>query len=220
MKDTLDRLVRMKPRNCGDLEEPSTETESVLDKIAQMDRHESEELEECWADIRPPRAIEVVSTRGGEIDGLLTVAAEQTIFELTKHIRKKHDHALATNEVLADIVGSGIRIFMLKWREALRSQNLSGLIEIVLEGQQLTVDEMRGFVQSLPTSILQRIASSVTGSATGTHALMSLEYLRRQGDVAYQLGTTGTRIWAEFSHPRTKETVHFYLDETFKLPES
>lgn len=188
-----------------------------IDKLARMER-EDDDLEAYWADVRPQKLVEVVRTRGSDLDGMMQLAAEQTIFDLTHDIRKKHDQKPITAEILADIVATGVRTFMVKWREALTNQNLTGLIEIVLEGQQLTAEEMQGFVRALPKSILERIASSAVGSATGTHALMSLEFIRRESGLNYHLGTTGARIWAEFSHPRTKETVRFFLDETFRLP--
>lgn len=190
---------------------------TTLDELARMEP-EDDDLEDYWRDLRPKQLVEVVRTKGSDLDGMLTTAAEKTIFDLAQAVNKKYDQKPVTGEMLADIVGTGIRIFMQKWRDALTNQNLTGLIEIVLEGQHLTPEEMLGFVQALPISILQRIADSAVGSGTGTHGLMSLEFIRRQGGIAYHLGVTNGRIWAEFAHPRTKETVQFFLDETFRLP--
>lgn len=177
-----------------------------------------DDLENYWDDLKPQKLVQVVSTRGSDLEGMLALAAEQTSFDLANMVKKKYVGLEMSPALLADIVSSGVQLFMRKWREALTHQNLTGLIEIVLEGQNLSVDEIRGFVQALPVSILQRIAQSAADSASGTHGLMSLEYLRRTAGVTYILGTQGARIWAEFSHPRTKETVRFFLDEAFSLP--
>lgn len=177
-----------------------------------------EDLEDYWADLKPPQTVKIVGTRGSDIDGLMDLVAEKTIFDLTQNIRTKYQDRETTPEILAEIVSHGVRVFMKSWREALRHQNLTGLIELVLEGQGLNAEEIQSFVRALPMSLLKRIAQSAVGTGSGTHALMSLEVIRREHGVQYRVGSTGSRVWAEFEHPPSGHTVQFFLDEAFSIP--
>jgi len=186
-----------------------------------MSDDDQDDLEECWKELERQPLVEVIRTRGSDIDNMMEVAAEKAIFDLKKYILERHEHKdVADVGVLSDIVTTGVKMFLKKWQGELRTQNLAGLIEIVLEGQSLSPDELQGFLRALPMSLLTRIAESVVGSATGTHALMSLEYIRRTAGNPYTIGAIGHRIWAEFAHPRTREVVRFFLDEEFKFPDT
>lgn len=182
------------------------------------------DFESFWADLRVRRkpvtkdAIQIVGGRTSDVGDMLNVACEKAAFELAQKYQRYQGQSMTT-DMLAEVVSTGVRIFMEKWHEGLRGHNLSGLIEIVLEGQSLTPDEMRGFVRALPRSLLERISSSALGSATGIHGLMAVEFARRQGEVRdYILRPESGRVLVEFVN-REGQEVTFYLDETFKLIE-
>lgn len=182
------------------------------------------DFESFWADLRAKKGpvtkdvIQVVGGRTSDVGDMLNIACEKAAFELAKKFRQ-YSGVSMTTDLLAEVVSTGVRIFMEKWHEGLRGHNLAGLIEIVLEGQSLTPDEMRGFVRALPRSLLERISSSALGSATGIHGLMAVEFARRQGEVRdYTLRPESGRIRVEFVNQQGQE-VSFYLDETFKLAE-
>jgi hypothetical protein len=182
------------------------------------------DFESFWADLRARRkpasgeTIQIISDRSSNIEGMLNVACEKAAFDLAKKYEPYRGKAMTT-DMLADVVSAGVRVFMEKWHEGLRGHNLAGLIEIVLEGQSLTPDEMVGFVRALPRSLLERISSSALGSATGIHGLMAVEFARRQGEVReYILRPDSGRVLVEFVN-RDNQEVAFYLDETFKLTE-
>lgn len=186
----------------------------LFDAIADRE----DDLAAVWDEIRPPSPITVVSARGSDFQSLATVASEQTIFDLAQVIKKKYDQKAVTSEMLADVVTTGVRMFLERWRTLLTDQNLTGLIEIVLEGQHLTASEMQGFVQALPLTLLTKIANSAVGTVSGTHALLSMEIHRRAGSgPEYTMGSEGRKIWVEFVHPGRNEAVRFFTDEAFEV---
>jgi hypothetical protein len=184
------------------------------------------DFEDFWADLRARKkpaskdTIQIVGPRASDVGGMLNIVCEKASFELSQKYSALLGGRPLTTEILADLVSTGVRVFMEKWHEGLRGHDLAGLIEIVLEGQSLSPDEMRGFVRALPQSLLQRIASSALGSATGIHGLMAVEFARRQGEVQdYVLRSDSGKVVVEFVN-RGGQQASFYLDETFKINES
>jgi hypothetical protein len=181
------------------------------------------DFESFWDDLRatgkqpePPDEILIVGGKGTDLTGVLQSACEKAAHDLSVKYQERQGEIL-TLEVLADIVTTGVRIFMEKWHDGLREQNLAGLIEFVLEGQSLTPEEMTGFVRALPMSLLGRISESAIGSATGIHGLMAVEYARRRGDVrSYILEAEEGKVIVEFIN-RQDQRVRFSLNEEFKL---
>lgn len=188
-----------------------------------------DDLEAYWADIRPNtptnhqvRVDEVVGAFGGR-EKMLREAFARTVRRLTAEIDDRYTQSRAplTGALLADVVVSGISMFMQEWRAVLSDTNLAGLLGVVLSTDGLTADELTGFIRALPQSVLERIAASAVNPATGTHALVSLEVLRRSHDLAYTISV----VTAFADGPRVQvrtiqgaRTIEFFLDEEFTLP--
>jgi hypothetical protein len=173
------------------------------------------DLEEFWADIRPKPSVVVVSDRVSDLKGQLLIASEKAGFELAQKFRDYAGTALDT-DLLAKIISEGVKVFMEKWFEGLRDRDLSGLIEIVLEGQRLTPTEMQGFVRALPDPLITKIVNSAIASGTGIHALMALEKYRRSGRQEYVVEVVSGQVQVRFTTPNNQEVV-FNLYESFNL---
>jgi hypothetical protein len=158
------------------------------------------------------------SDRPGDLRGQLLLASEKAGFDLA-HKFKEFNGQPVTPELMAKIVAEGIRSFMDKWYDGLRKQNISGLVEIVLEGQgnHLSPEEMQGFIRALPDSFIEKVVTSAMGSATGVHALMALEKHRRtSGRTDYSIAKVGGSVQVRFTGPEGQE-VSFGLYEAFDL---
>lgn len=185
---------------------------------------DDDSLESFWKDLRPvgPRPpveglITVNSGKVTDLDASLELACEKTTRDLAQQFRH-YSGLILTSDMLAEIVSNGVRTFMNSWREGLKSHDLAGLIELVLAGQDLPLDDLRGFVRALPLTLLERVAHSAVGSASGVHGLMAIEHARRSGRLReYTLGQDSGRLYAEFSHQGSE--VRFFLDDEFQLPE-
>ncbi len=178
---------------------------------------EWQELQECWKELRPQSPITLVTTRASDLQSQLAIVAAKTTFELTKYANDKHTNRPFTGELLADVAAKGVEIFMRKWFEHLRSQDLAGLIEVVLEGQHLSPNEMKGFLTALPEGLLERIQKASIGTVTGVHALIAFELHRRKRSITdYTLTKEGQRTRVEFRDPGRGVPISFYLDEAFE----
>lgn len=177
----------------------------------------SNDLEECWALVRAHSPIRRVSNKPSNIEGQLELACEKAIHDLTQEFQDRKGQ-LVSLELLSDMVAHGIRAFMKHWLDGLRNQNLAGLIEIVLEGQKdMSPDEMMGFMRGIPTTLLEKIATSGLGTASGIHALIGVESARRRGEVRrYKIARDGFRVYVKFENVAGDE-IQFYLDEPFEV---
>jgi hypothetical protein len=178
---------------------------------------DDDDLETYWKDIRRHPVVVTASDRPGDLRGQLLLASEKAGFDLA-HKFKEYNGQPVTPELMAMIVAEGIRSFMDKWYDGLRKQNLSGLVEIVLEGQgnHLSPEEMQEFVRALPSSLIMKVVESAMGSATGIHALMALEKHRRVGLANYSIAKVGGSVQVRFTGPEGQE-VSFGLYEAFDL---
>ena len=185
---------------------------------------DGDSLESFWKDLRPvgPRPtveglITVNSGKVTDLDASLELAREKTNHDLAQQFQHYSGQRLTT-EMLAELVAAGVKTFMTSWREGLKNHDLAGLIELVLAGQDLPLDDLRGFVRALPVSLLERVARSAVGGASGVHGLMAIEHARRSGRLReYTLGQDSGRLFAEFGHEGHE--VRFFLDDEFELPE-
>ena len=172
------------------------------------------ELETCWQDLRPT-PVESVSGPT-KLQQSLKIAHERSTKRLFELVNEKRN-AVLTNEFLASLIGHAITIFMEEWHNGIREENLAGLIELILEGQELTASEMNEFVRALPYDLLGKICESAVKSATGIHGLMAIEYARRNRTITgYTVVQDGKRTYVEVKE-RTGEQFQFYLDEKFEL---
>ncbi len=181
---------------------------------------EWEELEADWK-LLQKSPIQVVTDRASDLKSQIELAGAKTIFELRQYAQNHLlQDAPLTTDLIAKLVMKAVETFMAKWQEGLRGQNLAGLIEIVLEGQDLTPEEMRGFLGALPDSLLQKILDSGihSKSANGIHALVAIEsHLRLRKVSTYKIGKDLGRVYVEFTDPKTLSLVKFFLDEFFKV---
>lgn len=123
-----------------------------------------------------------------------------------------------TNDLVEDVddktlalVTWGIQTFIKEWTDNLRNQDTAGLIEIVLERQNLSNSELQGFVQALPLTLLGKISKSGLGGGSGIHALMALEVARRNGQVAYVIRKIGERVRVDATNEQG--AFQFYIDD-------
>lgn len=177
-----------------------------------------QDLQESWKELRGPKSpIEIITNRATDLKSQVTIAAAKASAKLAKYTNDKYNQEPVTGELLADVATKGVELFMEQWLDVLKSRDLAGLIEVVLEGQQLSPEEMKGFLRSLPDSLLNRIVDSSYGSVTGTHALIAFEKHRRVRGIAdYSLFKEGQRTKVSFLDPVRMLQVEFYLDEAFE----
>jgi hypothetical protein len=185
---------------------------------------EDDDLEDYWSDLQKKQIIQVVSGRASDLKSQLEMASAKTAFDMTPMLAEYANRPL-DSETLSKMITKTVETFMLKWYEGLRGQNLSGLIELVLEGQDLSVEELRGFMRALPVTLLRRILDSAIGatgtSGTGIHALMAVEmHLRQRGIPDYTLTRIGGRLHIEFTDPKRDALISFFLDEMHEHDDS
>lgn len=172
------------------------------------------DLEGCWSDIRTASGSS--ENASSQLQQSLSRALERSSKRLSEKYKELgvYPHA---QEPLVKVVQHGIELFMEEWYQDLRNQNLAGLVEIVLEGQDLFPQEMKEFVQALPYTLLERICKSAMNSASGIHGLMAIEFARRNRSIrSYDIFQNGNRTYVQFT-TLDGRTVKFYLDEKFDL---
>lgn len=177
----------------------------------------SDDLEEYWDLVRVKSPIRRIDDKGSDIDGQLELACEKAIFDLKQKFDSIKGQPL-TVELFSEVISQGVRFFMQHWLEGLKSKNVAGLIEIVLEGQKdMSPAEMQAFVRALPQTLLEKVCKSGLGTANGIHALIGVESARRTGEVReYTIGRDGPRVWVKFENVAGEE-IHFFLDEPFDM---
>jgi hypothetical protein len=183
------------------------------------EKEEELDLESYWDDVRVHAPIRIVNTEGSNVrDGML-LAGEKTIFDL-KAAFAKYNHKPLTTDMLAEMMGQAVRMFMKHWYDDLRGKDLAGLVEIVLEGQNLEPQEMSGFLRALPMTLLERIARSAIGTANGVHGLIGVEHARRVNRIAdYTIAQDiNGQVYFQFNDPRTGRCIRCFLNEKFELP--
>jgi hypothetical protein len=182
-----------------------------------------DDLESYWGDIASAQRGPIIaaSDRPGNPKGSLELAAAKAQWD----IQQKYEGATFPAAIVEDTV----RLILDHWRNDLISRGPGGLIELVLEDQRLSTEELKSFVRALPRSLVQRIIDSGAASekATGIHALLSVEQLWGSQPNAfrrdYQLrrdddGTLTVTVFP--SRPPTEQQgaeIVFRLDDTFDL---
>lgn len=174
---------------------------------------DDDNLEDYWEAVQSRHLIKVVRDRAADFREQLEIASAKAVFEMqtmSKYVNQPLD-AANLSKLLAD----AIKIFMEKWYEGMRGQNLAGLLELVLEGQDLPLSELKGFVQALPVSMLERVVRSAVGSSgSGIHLVMAMELHMRQRNITdYTLDREAGRLFIEFVDPKRDAHIKFFLDE-------
>jgi hypothetical protein len=178
-----------------------------------------DDLEDDWEDIRrrPESAIVPAHIEPTNFRGQLSFTSEMIKFDMGMRFQDKVGENL-TPELLNEIVSTTLAAATKKWYDVIRQTNMSGLIEVILEGQQqrMSPEELGSFLQALPKDLLQRILESEVGdSGTGMHMLLALEMNRRSGGAVYSLKAAGGSIVVTWTSPQGE--VEFNLYEKYTL---
>lgn len=181
-----------------------------------------DELEVYWRDLRLSTV--EVSSQKTPLEQMLDAAALATFESLRTTYKSKGFTGGNLNEpeFLAKVVVTAVRQFMSNWYEAQKKQDLGVLVEIILEGQDVSVEDLKGFVRALPRSIVNRILGELRGQATGLHALLSIEALHRDGSLRddYTLRIDMNKKLVVSFHPKQEEgSLSFTLQELFAGPD-
>lgn len=121
-----------------------------------------------------------------------------------------------TKEALDIVVERAVRSTLDEWHEYLEQRGTEGLLEFLLLGASLSALELEQLVHVLPDSLLNRVLLSPSKSTTGVHALISLEWHRRNGSGPhYRIDHQGQVLFDDPMHG----TIGFYLDDRIKTDE-
>ena len=168
-------------------------------------------LSEAWAlfERRIPMPKESPFQRDLEVATEVTQAKMQEFITSLGQVQLNAD-------VLSKITADAVRIFLATLQTQLKGHDLTGLIAIILEGQDLEPEELKGFVRALPEKLLNRAVDSALGKASGTQALMAIEWHYRHrnlhDDYSLRINSQG-RFYAKIPQPGDQEIVLFLDDE-------
>ncbi len=180
------------------------------------------DLEEFWEELRIPPAIAVVSGKASNVREGLEVAAAKTAMDLSEKFKALINKPL-TPEALAQVVAGGVEVFLKNWYDDLRGREPATLVAVVLEGQSLPIEELKGFVRALPLTLLQRIVEqgSMGRTASGVHALLAFEYHYRQHrgrDYELRRDIHNKLIVTGYPNALNGQPLEFNLEEMFDVP--
>ncbi len=160
-------------------------------------------------DIEPPPG-----AKGWNLRGAITRAARRADAELAEAF-KNEDRRLVSK-----VATAAVQVFLEAWYEELRGGDTVSLIGVVLDGRDLTVEELKAFVAALPASLLQRICDFPGPWAAGLQALLAIEHERRKGNAPdYLLSrdpVDGKLVVTFYPAAAHGQAITFKLDETFE----
>lgn len=171
-------------------------------------------LEDYWEAVQSRHLIKVVRNRAADFREQLELASAKAAFEM-QQVAAEYVNRPLDPATLSKLLAQAVKIFMEKWYEGMRGQNLAGLLELVLEGQDLSLPELKGFVQALPATMLDRVVQSAVGSTgSGVHLILAMElHMRKRNIRDYTLGREAGRLFIEFIDPKRDAHIKFFLDE-------
>jgi hypothetical protein len=172
------------------------------------------DLETYWKRLRPPRVDPAPPLKGWDLRRALVRAASRAEGDLAGRV------AGLDPAVVSKVATEAIQCFLEAWYEELRGGDTVSLIGVVMEGADLDVTELKGFVAALPESLLQRICDFPTPVASGLQALLAIEHSRRKKlapDYLLSRDLLDGKLIVTFYPPQAQgEAVTFKLDETFE----
>lgn len=177
------------------------------------------DLEKFWRRLRPPPTPEEappenVGGKRWDLRGAIMRAARRADAELAESF-KAEDRRLVSK-----VATAAVQLFLEAWYDELRQGDTVSLIGVVMEGRDLTVEELKGFVTALPASLLQRITEFPSPRASGLQALLAIEHERRKGNAPdYLLSRDpldGKLVVTFYPAMAGGRAVTFKLDETFE----
>lgn len=170
-----------------------------------------------WKRLRPDPRPEVVSAphgKGWYLREAIERAGKRADAEMAEAF-KNEDRRLVSKVATATV-----QVFLEAWYDELRQGDTVSLIGVVMEGRDLSVEELKGFVSALPASLLQRICDFPTPRASGLQALLAIEHERRKGNAPdYLLSRDpldGKLVVTFYPPPAAGRAITFKLDETFE----
>jgi hypothetical protein len=174
------------------------------------------DLESFWKRLRPPREPENsgASGKGWDLRAALVRAGTKANLELAEKFEGLDPTLVAV------VATTSVQCFLEAWYEELRHGDTVSLIGVVLEGRDLTVEELKGFLMALPASLLQRICDFPSPRASGLQALIAIENERRKKlapDYLLSRDPLDGKLVVTFYPPQASGSpVTFKLDETFE----
>ncbi len=177
-----------------------------------------EPFEKYWNRLRPQRGTEKpkpAEGKGWDLRQALLRAAVKAEKDLAGHFDGLDP------VVVSRVATTSIRCFLEAWYDELhQGGDTVSLIGVVLAGKDMTVDELKGFVQALPATLIERICLFPSPKASGLQALLAMENHRRKGEIPdYALSrdpTDGTLVVSFRPAGVLGALISFKLDETFE----
>lgn len=149
-----------------------------------------------------------------DLRGAIVRAARRADAELAEAF-KGEDRRLVSK-----VATAAVQVFLEAWYDELRGGDTVSLIGVVLDGRDLTVEELKGFVAALPVSLLERICEFPGPRASGLQALLAIERERRKGNSPdYLLSRDpldGKLVVTFYPTAALGRAIVFKLDETFE----
>ena len=174
------------------------------------------EFEEYW-DFLKDTGLVLVTNQASDFKSQIEIARVKTAFDLETFTKGFLGKEL-TSEILGTVVSKFVATFLTNWRAGLRDQSILGLIEVILEDDALTPEELKNFLKALPFSLLSRLVDHVSGNATGVHAILAIEMRRRSSQLPdYDIGKESGRFYVEFVDSKTQGLVRVFTDDFFKV---
>jgi hypothetical protein len=176
------------------------------------------EFEDDWEFLKAGKLV-LVSNQASDFKSQIEIARAKTAFDLTSFSQELLGKEL-TPEILSQLVSKYVATFLANWRIGLREQSILGLIEVILENQDLTPEELRKFLGALPLSLLEKLLEAANNNqlVNGVHGILAVEMHCRNGLVSdYTIGRESGRFYIEFVDVQTRGTVRVFTDDFFKV---
>src|SRR5574338_358920 len=183
---------------------------------------EDTELEAYWDELKQARLVELSGSVGDFRDSLRDAAAK-TAADLQLQFFKELVGRQVGSEEIGRLVATAVELFLKNWYEDLRHRDPASLVEVVLAGHTIPVEELKGFVRALPLSLVERIVKQggLSDSGSGIHALLAVEWHhRQQKGVDYQLHRDpmdSKLVVTTFPAKLGGRPLTFRLDEKFEI---
>jgi hypothetical protein len=173
------------------------------------------DFESFWNRLRPPRTAETeVRGKGWDLRAAIARAGKKADAQLAEKFVDL-DPALVSR-----VATASVQCFLEAWYDELHHGDTASLIGVVLEGRDLTVEELKAFLTALPATLLQRICDAPSPWASGLQALLAIENERRRRlspDYLLSRDPLDGKLVVTFYPPQAHgAAVVFKLDETFE----
>lgn len=170
------------------------------------------DLDEDWRWLQQ-QTIKLVTS--SDLVSQLELAKAKAEFDLAQFEKTCHGKEV-TPELFREITNTAISKFLEHWRLGLSDRKILGLIEVILEKQELPLTEVQAFLQAMPLSVLTSLISDVKDTANGVVGILALEVHRRKGKIqGYTLGREGGRLFVDTQHPLG--LIRVFTDDSFPV---